>query len=156
MSQEARANVVATFDDPREAESAARALKAEGFASSAIITSEIKPIGPSAGEQIENGASAGTLAGASIGALMGAGFLVAGLVPGTVMASAASALLVTTASGAIAGTAFGAAIGGPAILPDENEMSGCTVMTVLADDRSGEAADILRQNGAAAAQAVAR
>jgi len=156
MSQEAQANVVATFDDPHDAEAAAQALKAEGFASSAIIVMEIKPVPPSAGRQIENGASAGTLAGASIGALMGTGFLVAGLVPGMVMASAASALLVSTASGAIAGTAFGAAIGGPAILPDENEMSGRTVMTVLADDRSGEAADILRQNGAADAQAVAR
>jgi hypothetical protein len=156
MSQEARANVVATFGDPREAESAAQALQAEGFASSAISTSEIKPTIPSAGEQIENGASAGTLAGASIGALMGAGFLVAGVVPGMVMASAASALLVTTASGAIAGTAFGAAIGGPANLPEENKLGGRTVMTVLADDRSAEATDILRQNGAADAQAVAR
>jgi hypothetical protein len=156
MSQEARANVVATFDDPREAEAASRALTAEGFASSAIINSEIEPIGPSAGEQIENGASAGTLAGTSIGALMGAGFLAAGVVPGMVMASAASALLVTTASGAIAGTAFGAAIGGATILPDENEIAGRTVMTVLADDRSAEATHILRQNGAADAQAVAR
>jgi len=160
--QNTRKVVIGVFHDPQNAQLAVDELRSKNFGQDLIgmvgrhitaegATTNVHGMANYAGE----GAAAGVVAGASIGGLWAIG-IAAGLLPavGPVIAGGVLAsLLASAATGAPAGGLLGALIG-MGIPEDEAQFyesefhSGRILVTVQADGRWDEAAEILRHHGA--------
>ena len=153
--------VVGVFEERSAAQSAVSALEAAGFTHEHIgFVGHGDPAEREAGDGHAEakgalaGASRGSLTGGAVGGILGA--LAALVIPGIGPVIAGGML-----AGLVAGAVAGGAVGGLAGLlhgmgvPDhdaayyEGEFKGGkTIVTVRADDRREEAADIMRQLGA--------
>jgi hypothetical protein len=159
----ARTTIVGIFDEIMDAESAISALHSAGFTDEQI--GYIRRNGDAAAgttpivEEHHTGVGAGALIGGLIGAaaallIPGIGPVIAGgVLVNTVGATAAGAAAVGAVGGAVAGGVIGAlsSMGVPedeARYADEQFQAGCTIVTVTAAGRTGEATDILHRYGA--------
>ena len=153
--------VVGVFEDRSAAHSAVAALEAAGFTHEQIgFVGHGAPTGHESGDGHAEakgalaGASRGSLTGGAVGGILGA--LAALVIPGIGPVIAGGLL-----AGIVAGAVAGGAVGGLAGLlhgmgvPDQEAAyyegefkGGKSIVTVRADERREEAADIMRQLGA--------
>lgn len=158
MPENARATVVAAFDDRRHARLAVEELYRSGFTAEQVgfIIPEGDPkveVHPQeGGTKAEEGAAAGAATGTTLGGLVGAA-LASSLIPG-VGPVIAGGLLAGLVVGAAAGLAGGGLVGtliGLSIPEEEARgyekefQSGRTLVTVRAEGRCAEAEAILRR-----------
>jgi len=160
MQNNTRKVVIGVFHDPQNAQLAVDELRSKGYGQDLIgmVGRHIRGEGAAVdmhGNYAGEGAAAGVVAGASVGGLWAIG-IAAGLLPavGPVIAGGVLAsLLASAATGAAAGGLIGALIG-MGIPEDEAQFyesefhSGRILVTVQADGRWDEAAEILRKHGA--------
>ena len=161
MPTTVRSTVVGVFDDRQKAEEAVGALRRDGFRDEHIgylrkgVAEERTGLKNEPSDtRWEEGAGVGAAAGAATGLGLGIA-AVAGVIPplGVIAGGTVLALLASAGSGAVAGGVVGALVG--LGVPDEEARTyerqveeGGTLVTVKAEDRIGEAADILRRYGA--------
>lgn len=156
-----RLTVVGVFEDRRQADRAVDELINAGFRRDRIGVAlkraehDVWDETDDDASQAGTGAVAGALTGLGLGALAGLGVL-AGVIPVIGPAIAAGTLGVVL-SNAAAGAGIAGLVGaliGAGVPEDEAEYyhgefeAGRTIVTVQADERSGEATAILRRNGA--------
>jgi hypothetical protein len=159
--QDSKPMTIGIFDDRARAQHAITELKQAGFGESEIGVTARDADGDGEahdtqrGTHAKEGAVAGLATGAGVGALWGLGVL-AGVVPGigTAIAGGTLAALVSSAAAGaatagLAGTLIGLGFReDEAKYYDEQFRAGRSVVTVRANGRGGEAASILRRNGA--------
>jgi hypothetical protein len=150
---------VAAFDDRGDAELAARDLRDQGFSDDRIgyawrgETGARRQEGDRAAKMAVSGAGSGVVLGGIIGA--GAALLIPGVGPvvsGGLLASALAAAATGAITGAVVGGVSGALVGlgipeHEAKFYDERFNEGRTLLTVRADERYDDAADIVRGRG---------
>lgn len=152
-----RSHYVGVFDDRNDAELAARDLREHGFKDDQIgyawrdDSGKTHAEGNKSGQLAASGAGTGVVLGGLIGA--GAALLIPGIGPvvsGGLLASALAGGVTGAVTGAVAGGISGALVGlgipkEEATYYDEQFRDGRTLMTVRADDRYGDASDIVRR-----------
>ncbi len=152
-----RSHYVGVFDDRNDAELAARDLRDKGFKDDQIgyawkdDAGKTHHEGNKSGQLAASGAGTGVVLGGLIGA--GAALLIPGIGPivsGGLLATALAGGLTGAVTGAAAGGITGAMLGlgipeDEAKYYDERFREGGTLMTVRADDRYGDASDIVRK-----------
>lgn len=148
-----RSHYVGVFDDRNDAELAARDLRDKGFKDEQIgyawhdESGKTHAEGNKAGEMAASGAGTGVVLGGLIGA--GAALLIPGIGPivsGGLLATALAGGVTGAVAGGVAGALVG--LGIPeveATYYDQQFRDGRTLMTVRADDRYGDASDIVRR-----------
>jgi hypothetical protein len=150
---------VAVFDDRGDAELAARALREQGFTDDRIgyawrgETGTRRQEGTKAAKMAAAGGGSGVVLGGVIGA--GAALLIPGVGPvvsGGLLASALASAATGAITGAVVGGVSGALVGlgipeHEAKFYDDRFNEGRTLLTVRADDRYDDAADLLRSRG---------
>jgi len=158
-----RNTVVGIFENHNQAQKAVDDLRRAGFKEDqiGIVSHDTSSAGKggtadqtATGSHAGTGAATGALAGAGIGAAWGIGVL-AGLIPaiGPVIAGGTlAALLASAGLGAAAGTVGGMLIGmgvpkEEADYYESEFKAGRTIVTVKADNRYDEAANLMRQHG---------
>ena len=156
-SQTTRSHYVGVFDDRNDAELAARDLRDKGFKDEQIgyawrdESGKTHAEGNKAGEMAASGAGTGVVLGGLIGA--GAALLIPGIGPivsGGLLATALAGGVTGAVAGGVAGGVAGALVGlgipeVEATYYDQQFRDGRTLMTVRADDRYGDASDIVRR-----------
>jgi len=152
-----RSHYVGVFDDRNDAELAARDLREKGFKDEQIgyawrdESGKTHAEGNKAGSMAASGAGTGVVLGGLIGA--GAALLIPGIGPivsGGLLATALAGGVTGAVTGAVAGGVAGALVGlgipeVEAKYYDQQFRDGRTLMTVRADDRYGDASDIVRR-----------
>ena len=152
-----RSHYVGVFDDRNDAELAARDLREKGFKDEQIgyawrdESGKTHAEGNKAGQMAASGAGTGVVLGGLIGA--GAALLIPGIGPivsGGLLATALAGGVTGAVTGAVAGGVAGALVGlgipeVEAKYYDQQFRDGRTLMTVRADDRYGDASDIVRR-----------
>ena len=152
-----RNTYVGVFDDRNDAELAARDLREQGFKDDQIgyawrdEAGKTHQEGNKAGKMAASGAGTGVVLGGIIGA--GAALLIPGIGPvvsGGLLAAALGGAATGAVTGAVAGGVAGALVGlgipeDEAKYYDERFREGGTLMTVKAEDRHDEAAEIARK-----------
>ena len=152
-----RSHYVGVFDDRNDAELAAGDLRDKGFTNDQIgyawrdESGKTHAEGNRSGQMAASGAGTGVILGGLIGA--GAALLIPGIGPvvsGGLLASALAGGVTGAVTGAVAGGVAGALVGlgipeEEATYYDQQFRDGRTLMTVRADDRYGDASDIVRR-----------